>query len=26
MKTSAAQAKSRYQIVAADSSDDVALD
>jgi hypothetical protein len=26
MKTSAAQPKSRYQIVAADSSDDVALD
>jgi len=26
MKTSAAQAKSHYQIVAADSSDDVALD
>jgi len=26
MKISAAQAKSRYQIVAADSSDDVALD
>jgi len=26
MKTGAAQAKARYQIVAADSSDDVALD